>query len=297
MAEPLNYAKQYSQALAQAFPYSLYFGALYASPNNQLYKVTGAKTIEIPIIKTKGRIDGDRDTITGFERRASNEWETKVLTGHREWSTLLHSIDVIQTNHVMTIQNATKVMNEEQKFPEMDANCVSSIYSLKVAKDGAADTTALTTDNVLTVFDTYMQAMDEARVPQAGRILYVTPAIDYLIREAKTIQQTRSVGDGGTVITRKVSRIDEVTIVPVPSDLMKTAYDFTEGWRPGASAKQINMFLVHTIAVMTPVNYTFAQLSEPSAVTKGKYVYFEEAFEDVFILNNRSKAITFNVAA
>lgn len=31
--EELNYAKVYSDRLAQAFPYTLNFGALYATPN------------------------------------------------------------------------------------------------------------------------------------------------------------------------------------------------------------------------------------------------------------------------
>ena len=48
---------------------------------------------------------------------------------------------------------------------------------------------------------------------------------------------------------------------------------------------------------MTPVNYAFAQVGEPSALTKGKWVYFEESFEDVFILNQKAKAIAFNVKA
>ena len=30
----LNYAKEYQQALEQEFPYVLYFGALFATPNN-----------------------------------------------------------------------------------------------------------------------------------------------------------------------------------------------------------------------------------------------------------------------
>ena len=55
----LNYAAQYSQALAQAFPYVLNFGDLYATPNNGRYKVSGAKTIEIPVISTTGRVDGE----------------------------------------------------------------------------------------------------------------------------------------------------------------------------------------------------------------------------------------------
>ena len=34
----LNYAKEYQQALEQEFPYVLYFGALFATPNNGRYR-------------------------------------------------------------------------------------------------------------------------------------------------------------------------------------------------------------------------------------------------------------------
>lgn len=76
---------------------------------------------------------------------------------------------------------------------------------------------------------------------------------------------------------------------------MKTTFDFTTGWKAGGGAKQIHMFLVHPVAVITPVSYQFAQLDEPSATTEGKYYYYEESFEDVFILNKKADAIQFVV--
>ena len=116
----VNYAEQYGNALAQAFPNVLHFGALYQTPNNSIYKVVDAKTIKIPVITTKGRKEGNRNTITGFTRNHDNDWEVKTLTNHREWETMIHPQDVNQSNTIMSIQNATKVFNEEQKFPEMD---------------------------------------------------------------------------------------------------------------------------------------------------------------------------------
>jgi len=56
------------------------------------------------------------------------------------------------------------------------------------------------------------------------------------------------------------------------------------------------MFLVHPNAVITPVSYQFAQLDPPSAGSEGKYIYFEESFEDVFILNKKADAIQFVVS-
>ncbi|EQH19567.1 hypothetical protein [Clostridioides difficile] len=42
---------------------------------------------------------------------------------------MVHPADINQTNYVASIGNITKVYNEEQKFPEMDAYCISKIYA------------------------------------------------------------------------------------------------------------------------------------------------------------------------
>lgn len=289
----LNYATQYSQALSQQFPYVLYFGALYNTTNNSLYKITGADTIKIPVLSTTGRTDANRDSIATPARNYNNNWETKVLTNQRKWSTLVHPADIDQTNQVASISNITKVYNEEQKFPEMDAYTISKIYADWIGQSKTPIKIALTTANVLEQFDTMMQKMDEARVPVQGRILYVTPGVKTLIKNAEKIQRSLDVQSGNGAVNRNVLRLDEVEIVAVPSDLMKTVYDFTTGWAAGIGAKQIQMLLIHPVAVMTPVNYTFSELDDPCAKTEGKYYYYEESFEDIFILNKKADAIQF----
>ena len=117
MAEALNYAVEYSQALAMAYPNVLHFGALYATPNNGRYRWTNARTIEIPRIKTTGRVDANRDTIATATRNYDNSWETKPLKRQRKWSTLVHPMDIDQTNMVASITNITQTFNESQKFP------------------------------------------------------------------------------------------------------------------------------------------------------------------------------------
>lgn len=307
----LNYATQYQRALSQAFPYVLNFGALYSTPNNGRYRWVNAKTIEIPSISTTGRVNADRDTIATAQRNYDNAWETKTLTNQRKWSTLVHPMDIDQTNMVTSISNITQVFNEEQKFPEMDAYLISKLYhdwTTSVAGDTAhgaytgktADTTVLTTSSVLGVFDDLMLNMDNARVPANGRILYVTYEVKKLLKNAQidannTLGREINVESGPNAIDRRISRLDEVEVIGVPATLMKTAYNFTTGWAPAASAAQINMFLVHPSAVITPVSYTFSRLDEPSAGSEGKYIYYEESFEDAFILNKKADAIQFNI--
>ena len=300
----LNYADNYQRTLEQNFPYVLNFGALYATPNNGRYRWVDSKTIEIPSISTTGRIDADRDSIAFAQRNYQNAWVPKTLSNERKWSTLVHPRDIDETNMVTTIGNITKVFNEEHKFPEMDAYCISTIYDLwtkaqdpDTKQTHVADTTVLTTANILSVFDSLMLKMDNGRVPGNGRILYVPFEILYLLKEADKISRSMDITSGPNAIDRRVNRLDQVEIVGVPSTLMKTLYDFTEDYSIDDDAQQINMFLVHPTAVITPVSYTFSRLDAPSAMSEGKYVYYEESFEDVFILDNKSNAIQFNVTS
>lgn len=300
----LNYAAQYSAALANAFPYVLNFGRLYATPNNGRYRMgEDGKTIYIPNLSTTGRVDADRDTIAAAARNYDNAWEPKVLTNQRKWSTLVHPKDIDQTNDVASIANITHTFNETQKFPEMDAYTVSQLYKLWTTDDVStgyvgktALTTELTSSSILDIFDQMMLNMDEARVPANGRILYCTAPVKALLKKAAGLSRSFDVKTGGSSIDRSISRIEEVEIIAVPSTLMKTAYDFEAGWEvDDENAEQINMMLVHPDAVITPVSYQFSKLDPPSAITQGKYFYYEESFEDVFILNKKADAIQFHI--
>lgn len=295
----VNYAESYERALAQEYPNVLHFGELYGTANNSIYTFLNAKTIHIPSISVTGRQNVNRDAIDGvFKRNVDDSYEDKTMQFYREWSTSLDPADVDETNMVLTIQNATKVFNESQKFPEKDAYTISKIFADWSAQGGVANKQVLTVDNVLTVFDDLMEAMDEELVPFAGRILYVTPAVKTLLKNASQIGLKRAVDGSERTINRIVDRLDEVTLSTVPSKLMKSAYNFnTVGFETDPGAKQINMFLVHPSAILTPSKYSFVGVEAPAAGTKGDYIYYEKEYSDVFILNNRTAAIAFNMEA
>lgn len=293
----VNYAESYERALAQAYPNVLHFGELYGTTNNSIYTFLNAKTVHIPSISVTGRKNVNRDAMDGtFQRNVDDSFEDKTMQFYREWSTSIDPADVDDTNMVLTIQNATQVFNETQKFPEKDAYLVSKIYTDWTALGKEADKTELTVDTVLPVFDKLMEEMDEKLVPFAGRILYVTPAVKTLLKNASQIALQKDVTAQGN-INRIVNRLDEVQLNTVPSTLMKTAYTFTTGFEPKSDADQINMFLVHPSAVITPSKYSFVGVEAPAAGTKGDYIYYEKEYSDVFILNNRTGAIAFNVEA
>lgn len=292
-----NYATQYAQALSQQYPNVLHFGALFARKQEGDYNWTSNHTIEVPTVSVTGRVDGSRSSFMERVQRHSNSWTPLTLRNHRVWSDFIHPRDIVETNEVLSIQNITRVMNEEQKFPEKDKYLISTMYSDWLATGRVPLTGSLSTANILTYFDQMMEQMTEKNVPAMGRILYIPPDVDTILKGATAWYRNQNIqGTAPASIQRALTSIDSVSIEVVPSDHLQTAYDFTVGAVVGASAKRVLMFLVHPSCVITPENYDFAQLDPPSAGSQGKYEYFEESFEDVFLLPNKQYGAEFLIA-
>jgi hypothetical protein len=151
-------------------------------------------------------------------------------------------------------------------------------------------------DSVLGYFDEMMDEMDEQRVPEYGRIMYCDTYTKTMIDNARAVTRM----SGNPVLDRRVGRLDQVEkIISVPTKTMQNKFIFDDGTAGGgfeadADADNIKMLLIHPGTAICPViSYEFAQLQAPAALSQGKWVYYEESFEDVFIYNKRYHGIQF----
>lgn len=296
---PINYAAQYAKELANAYPYLSYFGEVWASPNNAKYRpaLDNAKTVFIPSMTVSGAKAVNRDFINGqFSRNFNNGYEAKTMTMDREWDTIVDPLDITETNDVATIANITKTFNEFQKIPEMDCYAASKLASFADAF-GGVDSTTLTADNILDTWDNYLVYMTDQRVNRDRLIVHVTPQTYKLLKQAAGITRFLEVANGIQAVDRNVAKLDGVTIVETPSDMMKDSYDFTEGWEAASGASQVNMLFVDPLALIAPIVYDTSMLTPPSAVSKGKYVYYERYYYDVFNLMRRQAGFFANKSA
>ena len=220
METVVNYATAYQKAVAESFyKGNLYTADLWNSPSNALYTFIDAKHIKVPRLKIlAGRKDRARRTITQVEANYSNDYDVYELTNERYWSTLVDPSDVDETQAVVSIANITRQFNLDSKMPEKDREMFSKLYAEKVKYDGTdgIHTDTLTAQNILEVFDTIMQNFDEARVPAAGRILYVTPKANGLLKQAQALNRAINISDPQN-INRMVHSLDEVEIKVAPS--------------------------------------------------------------------------------
>jgi hypothetical protein len=290
---PYNYVDSFQTVLQQKYTKELTSSGL--TTNNAMF--LNAKTIKIPRLNLGGYKDHNRSG--GWNRQSiENDFELKVLNFDRDVEFFVDAMDVDETNQILSAANTTNVFETEEAIPELDKYRYSKLYSDYVALGKTPDTTVITVSNALEVFDQLMENMDEAEVPQEGRILYVTPTVYKTLKQADKVQRYVGVQNNNGVIDRAVRSLDDVTLVKVPSSRMKTVYDFTNGAVPGVGAKQINMILVHPQCVLAPVKHTAIYLWEPGSHTNGDgYLYQNRRYTDLFIIERKADGIQINAEA
>lgn len=294
MSNTINYAEQFSQFLVQKYEAEMRsYGLTLSNPQVQWLD---AKTIKLPVITLTGYKDHTRSI--GFNSgNLTNTWEAKTLKFDRDVEFFVDAMDVDESNMVASVANIQTVFEREQAIPETDAYRFSKIYSEFVTKGGTVDTTTLTVQNFLDWFDGAMCDMDDAGVPEEGRLLYLTPAMFKVAKNAQGLTRFINVnGMNDNSVNRKVWDLDDVEIIKVPSARMKTAYDFTTGFTPATGAGQINCIAVHPDSVVARERYSYIKMFAPGtdSRTGDGYIYQNRKYGDLFLLNQRLAGVAIN---
>ncbi|RHU85724.1 capsid protein [Clostridiaceae bacterium OM08-6BH] len=298
-----SYAEIFEKDLAQKYEREMVSNELALS--NPGIKFLNAQTIKIPRITVSGYKDHNRNT-TGFNTGTiTNDWEPKKLTHDRDIEFVIDPMDIDETNLVLDVANIQNTFETEQAIPEKDSYRFSKLYAEAksyVAKGAVVDNEALTVANILEWFDEQMSKMDDLSVPQEGRMLYVTSAINKIMKSADGITRTMSVGVGdgsGGVVRRTVHQLDDVHIKTVPSSRFKTKYEFTSGCTPAAAAKQMNAMLIHPSCVISRDKYAYMKLFTPGtdSRTADNYIYQNRYYTDTFLIERKSCGIAINAEA
>ena len=168
-----EYAEKFTQLLQQKYAKELCSDDL--TQSNPQVTFINAQTIKLPRMTVSGYKDHTRTP--GFNAGTlSNDWEPKKLSHDRDIEFFVDPMDIDETNLTLSVANIQNTFETEQAIPEKDSYRFSKLYSeLNTYKAGNINTTAITVANFLDVFDDMMEAMDEAGVPEEGRILYLTP--------------------------------------------------------------------------------------------------------------------------
>lgn len=301
MPNVINYAESFQKELQTKYSRELVSYEL--TQSNPQVQFLNAQTIKLPDLTLSGYKDHDRQG-SGFHTGThTNNWTPVKLEHDRDIEFRLDPMDIDETNLVLSVANFTNQFEETQAIPEKDSYRFSKLYAEagKYAANGAhVDTEELTSVTVLNWFDTRMAEMDDASVPEEGRILYCTAAFKTMLKNASQLTRTMNVGAGASdTVSRIVNRLDDVAIKTVPSARFKTLYDFSDGCVPAPTAVQMNAMLIHPSCVVSRDKYSYIHLFGPGhdSRTADSYIYQNRYYTGTFLLKLKAPGIAINAAA
>lgn len=281
----LNYVTTFFPRLVEMYGHLSCSDDLYHS--NPGIEVINTKDIRIPSIKVGGYKDHNRGVL-GFNTGSySNDWITKSLDHDRDIEFAVDPMDVDETAQVVSISNIQANFERTQAIPEQDCYTFSKIYTEAKRVGANINNTVLTKENILDMLDADMEAFAEAGVPLERCILYVTPTVNRTLKNAEGIQRYLE-ANGGANIDRRVHSVDDINkIKEVPSDRLKTIYNFTDGCIPDAAAKQINYILIDPECQVSRMKYSYVNVFTPGhdSRTADNYLYQNRKFNGTFAID------------
>ena len=281
----LNYVTTFLPRLVEMYGHLSCSDDLYHS--NPGIEVINTKDIRIPSIKVGGYKDHNRGVL-GFNTGSySNDWITKSLDHDRDIEFAVDPMDVDETAQVVSISNIQANFERTQAIPEQDCYTFSKIYTEAKRVGATINNTVLTHDTILDMLDADMEAFAEAGVPLERCILYVTPTVNRTLKNAEGIQRYLE-ANGGANIDRRVHSVDDINkIKEVPSDRLKTIYNFTDGCIPDAAAKQINYILIDPECQVSRMKYSYVNVFTPGhdSRTADNYLYQNRKFNGTFAID------------
>lgn len=270
--------------------YSPYTDELFAAESkkalltNTDFDWTGAHTVKVYKITTAPMNDYNRSgsdngnwsrygAVAGLDATT----EELKLTKDRSFTFVIDKLDEDETGMQLAAASALARQQREVVIPEIDA------YTYGVMCTGAGHkpaALALTAENIYTEMLKASEALDDAEVPETGRVLTVTPAVYALMKQSKNIAMDTDIGNE-LRLKGVIAMLDGAQVVKVPAKRLPQNFGF---------------MLAHPVATVAPTKLEDTNIHPnppgiSGSLVEGRFCY------DAFVLDNKAKAIYYQEIA
>ncbi|EIA6936161.1 hypothetical protein K7Q24_002689 [Listeria monocytogenes] len=288
----INYVDKYGKELDQKLVFGTYTNELETS--NLLW--LDAKTFKIQTITTTGLKPHTRNK--GYnEGSASNENTAYTITFDRDVEFFVDVMDVDETGQALTAANVTKEFNSRHSAPEVDAYRFSKLAT-EAKKNGHSADEAITEENV---FRTLKAAIRKVKkYGTQNLVMYVSVDVMAALELSKDFTRTISNQNiGPSSLETRVTGIDGVKLVEIEAeDRFYDTFDFTDGYKPAASAKKLNYLLINKGSVIGGTKHASIYLHAPGSVGQGDgWLYQYRVYHDIFVKEQQKDGVIASTVA
>ena len=251
---------------------------------NQDFTWTGAHTVKVYKVSTSQMNDYKRNTPEGMTGSRYGEvkdldatTEEFTLKKDRSFTFVIDKLDQDETVQNVQAASALERQTREVVIPEVDAYT----YGVMCSKAGQkAEPKALTKTNIYTEIIAGNNALDNAEVPETGRVIVVTPDVYVLMKQCTDITMETDIGND-LRLKGVISNLDGAAVIKVPANRLPKNFGF---------------MIAHPCATVAPTKLEDYKIHEDppgisGALVEGRICY------DAFVLENKAKAIYYHAQA
>lgn len=245
---------------------------------NKDFDWTGAHSIKIYKVSTSGMND--------YDRKATNteNWsrfgpvggldavtEEMVLKKDRSFTFAIDKLDTDETAQQLAAASALERQMREVVIPEVD----TYTYGVMCAGAGLKPTAvALSAENICDEIFKANTALDNAEVPETGRILVITPDTYLLMKRSKDIFLETDVAEDMR-LRGVIAMLDGAKVVKVPANRLPVDFGF---------------MIAHPVATVAPTKLEDYRVHQDPPGISGSLVEGRICY-DAFVLDNKKNAI------
>ena len=251
---------------------------------NQDFDWTGAHTVKVYKITTssmndygrKGPAEGNWSRY-GAVSALDATTEEFTLKKDRSFTFAIDKLDTDETAQQLAAASALARQNREVVIPEVD----TYTYGVMCEKAGhKPEAKALTSANLYPEILAASQALDDAEVPETGRVLVVTPATYALMKKCKDIVMETDVGND-LRLKGVIGILDGMTVQKIPANRLPAGFGF---------------LAAHPCATVAPVKLEDYTIHDNPPGISGSLVEGRICY-DAFVLDNKVKAIYYQATS
>ena len=197
--------------------------------------------------------------------------QSMSLRKDRSFTFAIDTLDEDETKQQMAAASALARQLREVCVPEIDG----WVYGEMCAHAGQKPAgKALTAANLYKEIITGTNALDNAEVPDSGRVLMVTPDVFLLMKQSKDIVMETDIG-ADMRLRGVIANLDGMTVLRVPASRLPSEFGF---------------MIAHPVATVAPVKLESYKIHRDPPGINGSLVEGRLNF-DAFVLSNKKNAI------
>lgn len=270
---PMNYTTKFAEKIDERFAPSTI--SHYATNND--YDFVGAKTVKVTSIDVGTNGNYDRTTGYGKAQQLGNNIQELTMSQDRSFKIVLDKMDEeetkIKAGEVLARQKreVTDPEVEKYRFGKM-LDVVSATATNKITGIAKKEYENFLDANI---------ALDNADVPEVGRVAYVTPTFLKGLKLSDSFIKASDLGQK-MLIKGQVGEIDGVPIIKAKEAWME---DNTSGTKI-----KYGCLIAHRSATIAPIKLAEYKVITDSEQYSGT-VFLGRYYHDCFILDNKKKGL------